>query len=248
MKLRYLSDLHLEFIKSNKIDDLIKKIIPNQEEIYILAGDICTFNDDNYDKYDKLMKYINNSFKKTFVILGNHEYYNKIKTIDEINIFLNKYFNNFENISLLIDKFEYYDNYCFVGTTLWSNITDPSYKINDVYSIQNFDYIKYNKLNLNCNKFLEETIENNNNCIIITHHMPSNSLINIKYEDSPFNQWFYSNMDNLIEQKKDKIKCWIYGHTHTPSFKIIKGIPFLCNPIGYPNENFNSDFQKTFSI
>ena len=167
MKLRYLSDIHLEFIKSNKIDDLIKKIIPNQDEICILAGDISTFNDDNYDKYDKLMKYINISFKKTFVILGNHEYYNKIKTIEEINIFLNKYFNNFENISLLIDKFEYYDNYCFIGTTLWSNITDPCYKINDVYSIQNFDYLKYNKLNLNCINFLEETIENNNNCIIV---------------------------------------------------------------------------------
>ena len=78
--------------------------------------------------------------------------------------------------------------------------------------------------------------------------MPSNTLIDIKYEDSPYNQWFYSNMDNLIKEKKDKIKCWIYGHTHTPSFKIIEGTPFLCNPIGYPNENLNSDFQKTFSI
>ena len=61
----------------------------------------------------------------------------------------------------------------------------------------------------------------------------------------PYNQWFYCNMDNLIYTQKDKIKCWIYGHTHTPSNRIIDGIPFLCNPIGYPNENENINFQST---
>jgi hypothetical protein len=46
-------------------------------------------------------------------------------------------------------------------------------------------------------------------------------------------------MDELIELNKNKIKCWIYGHTHATSDVIINGIPFLCNPIGYPNENKN---------
>ena len=45
-----------------------------------------------------------------------------------------------------------------------------------------------------------------------------------------------------------KIKCWIYGHTHTPSDVIKNGIPFLCNPIGYPDENKNLDFKKTITI
>jgi Icc-related predicted phosphoesterase len=67
--------------------------------------------------------------------------------------------------------------------------------------------------------FLECALENNQNCIIITHHVPSNSLINVKYKTPnmvPYNQWFYSNLDDLIESNKNKIKCWIYGHTHTP--------------------------------
>ena len=29
--------------------------------------------------------------------------------------------------------------------------------------------------------FLENTLENNENCIVITHHVPSYSLIDIKY-------------------------------------------------------------------
>ena len=95
------------------------------------------------------------------------------------------------------------------------------------------------------------TLQKNENCIIITHHMPSESLIDIKYKTKqmlPYNQWFYCNMDNLIETKKDKIKCWIYGHTHTPSNVIINEIPFLCNPIGYPNENSILDLDKNFTI
>lgn len=94
-------------------------------------------------------------------------------------------------------------------------------------------------------------VKNNENCVVITHHVPSNSLIDIKYKTQnmlPYNQWFYCNMDELIETNRNKIKCWIYGHTHTPSNVIINGIPFLCNPIGYPNENANLNFLSTITI
>ncbi len=81
--------------------------------------------------------------------------------------------------------------------------------------------------------------------------MPSYSLIDEKYKQygtDNYNQWFYSDMDQFIDENKDKIKCWIYGHTHTPSFKIINGVPIMCNPIGYPNENNKLDFNKTFNL
>jgi hypothetical protein len=81
---------------------------------------------------------------------------------------------------------------------------------------------------------------------MITHHMPSSSLIDEKYKEygmDYYNQWFYSDMDQFIDENKDKIKCWIYGHTHTPSFKTLHNVPCMCNPIGYPNENDKLDFN-----
>ena len=90
---------------------------------------------------------MNTNFKKTFVIAGNHEYYNPIKTIDDTNRFLIEYFKQFNNISFLNNNYENYNNYCFIGTTLWSKIINPSYEINDTYSIPNFDYIQYNRYN-----------------------------------------------------------------------------------------------------
>ena len=248
MKLRYLSDLHLEFIKHNRIEQFIRKIPYGINEICILAGDIGNPYELNYDIF---MNFISKNFKKTFVIPGNHEYYNKTKTIQETNEYMKYYFQQFNNISFLNNNYEIYNNYCFIGTTLWSKITNPTYEINDVYQIPNFDYIQYNRLNMLSVDFLENTLQNNENCIIITHHMPSSSLIDIKYKTPqmlPYNQWFYCDMDDLIERKKDKIKCWFYGHTHIPSNVIINEIPFLCNPIGYPCENKNINLESTITI
>ena len=246
--IRYLSDLHLEFIKPNELEQFIKEIFDGKTEICVLAGDIGNPYQTNYDIF---MEFISKNFKKTFVIAGNHEYYNKTKTISETNEYMTIYFQKFNNISFLNNSYEIYENYCFIGTILWSNITNPNYKINDMFYIPNFDYIEYNRLNRLCIDFLQNTLENNDLCIVITHHVPSYSLIDIKYKNKnmlPYNQWFYCDMDELIETKGNKIKCWIYGHTHTPSNVMINGIPFLCNPIGYPNENVNSNFRLMVEI
>jgi predicted phosphohydrolase len=245
LQIRYFSDLHLEFIKPSHIESFIRNIPPGMDEICICAGDIGNPYQPNYDIF---MNFINKHFKKTFVIAGNHEYYNKTKTIEETTLFLQNYFTKFENICFLNNQFEIYENHCFIGTTLWSKITNPRYKINDVYEIPRFNYIQYNELHRLSVEFLENALQNNNNCIVITHHLPSDSLTHVKYKNDmllPYNQWFFCHLDELIETYKNKIKCWVYGHTHTVSNNTISDIPFLCNPIGYPGENYEVDFQKT---
>ena len=135
--------------------------------------------------------------------------------------------------------------------TLWSHITNPTYEINDVYSIQGFDYLKYNRLHRLSVDFLEDALKQNENCIVISHHVPSPNLTDIKYKTPkmlPYDQWFSSDMEWLISSYRDKIKCWFYGHTHTPSFQAIHGVPCLCNPIGYPNENGKVDFTLHYDV
>ena len=161
MKIRYFSDLHLEFIKSNEIYKFLKNIPEGPDEICICAGDIGNPYQSNYDIF---MNFISKNFIKTFVIAGNHEYYNNIIKINETIEFLSEYFKKFDNISFLNNSCEYYENLCFVGTTLWSKITNPLFEINDCSKIHDFDHIKYNKLNSECVDFLEYALNNNNNC------------------------------------------------------------------------------------
>jgi predicted phosphohydrolase len=244
MKIQYLSDLHLEFIKDNKIQNIINKIIPDKNVILILSGDIGNPYSNNYKKF---MEFVNNNFKKTFIICGNHEYYNN--NIEETNIYLEIYFKQFTNIKFLNNDFEYYENHYFIGSTLWTKITNKNYLINDVYKINNFNCDKCNELNLNCVNFLNKITKNKNNVIIITHHIPLNDLIDKKYKKMdmiPYNQWFYCDMTEFIEN--NNIKYWFYGHTHTPLEIIHKKINFCCNPIGYPNENTINNYNKYIEI
>ena len=244
MKLRYLSDLHLEFIKSKDLERFILQIPPGMDEVCILAGDI---GNPHQPSYDVFMEYISAHFKKTFVIPGNHEYY--FHPMDKTQALMASYFEKFDNISLLNNSCEVYEDYCFIGTTLWSQVTNPTYRINDVYNIPGLDYLQYNRMNRLCVDFLEDALDKHEKNIVITHHMPSSSLLDVKYLSSavrPYNQWFCCDLDDLIAQKN--IKAWFYGHTHTPAITRIRGIPFLCNPIGYPGENRRSDFQKSIEL
>jgi predicted MPP superfamily phosphohydrolase len=252
MHIRYLSDIHLELLKQASFTKIINSIKNNSEQICVLSGDIGNPYSSTYDTF---MKHISNTFKKTFVITGNHEYYNNKKTVDETNEYLTHYFKTYNNISFLNNSYEIYENYLFVGTTLWSKITNPEYEINDAYCIKCLNYISYNKLNQDSLEFLDSVIDQHKQhkypLIIITHHMPSKSLIDSKYKTeklTSYNQWFYSDMDKFILDNKDIIKCWFYGHTHMPSNTIINDVPFCCNPIGYLNENKDNNFDKTLEL
>ncbi len=253
MKIRYISDLHLEFIKPHKIQKYLKNIKPNIDEICVLSGDIGNPYKDNYDIF---MEYIDKSFKHSFVITGNHEYYNN--DITETNEYLTEYFKKYKNISFLNNSYKIYDNYYFIGTTLWSKITNPLYEINDVHKIKDFNYLKCNQLNILSIDFLENIIkelrenkEINKNIIIITHHVPSYDFTDSKYltdQMRPYNQWFNCDMNSFIEKNNDLIQCWFYGHTHTTAYNNLYNIHFCCNPIGYPNENIKNNFNKFIEI
>lgn len=250
MIIQYFSDIHLEFIEKSKLEEFLENIKASPNAVCICAGDIGNPLHSN-NHYDRFMKHVSKCFKKVFVIAGNHEYYQSTALISEVNAYLSDYFTQYSNISFLNNTVELYEDYTFIGTTLWSHIANPEYAINDVRNIPNCDTIQYNQLNARCVDFLKTALKTNTNCIVITHHMPSESLIDSKYKThtfAPYNQWFYCNMDSVIDMYKTKIKCWIYGHTHTPSTTEINNIPFICNPIGYPNENSSIDFNKTLSL
>jgi len=248
MKIRYFSDLHLEFIQPDNFQKILKKIQPGIDEVAVLAGDI---GDPCHESYDEFMHYMSANFQKTFVISGNHEYYSKKRTMESTDAHLIEYFRQYANISYLHNQCEIYNDVCFIGTTLWSKIVNPLHNINDVYEIPNFDHVTCNRLNDACVQFLKEALSQNASCVVITHHLPSSQLIHKKYQSlrmKPYNQWFCSDLDDLILANQSSIKCWIYGHTHTKSAATLHNIPFLCNPIGYPGENADVSFAEFTEI
>lgn len=245
MKIQYLSDIHLELLFKGQ-NNLQKYVgLPNAD-MCVLAGDIGNPFDKRYKDYLLLLSPL---FKKIFIIAGNHEYYNN--TILDTKHKIKSICENIDNISFLDNSYEEYENYVFIGTTLWTHVKENGYRVNDIEYIRHFDIKDYNSLHDESVQFLKNIFNKcqieNKRMIILTHHLPIYELTNKKYRYGSFAnyaQWFNADLDDLIEKYSPNIMVWFYGHTHTPSIQEHYGVQFYCNPLGYQGENKIQDIMN----
>ena len=223
MLIRYISDIHLELMRQPQ--KFLKKINnTNNAEVLILAGDIGNPNKSHYTEF---LTHCSKLFPKTFVVYGNHEYYRN-------NILTGLTFPNLHNVHLLDNTTYEYNNYCFAGTTLWSNVSDVDCEINDIYAIENMTKDIYQQLHENSVEFIMKVKESKNTVLMISHHIPLIELIDEKYKDSLYNSWFASDLKSIFPIPN--VKHWFYGHTHSDREDFYYGIEFHCNPVGYVGE------------
>ena len=247
MNFHIISDIHLEFryysLKSH-INKENRNGIPENEEInLILAGDVGYPDQKTFKDF---IKSVSKLYDYVFIISGNHEYYKKDiyttkKLLKEVcDLYINIYFLDNQVVS--------HNNINIIGSTLWTYVDESDiarkYPINDYSLIKDFTINTSNQLYKEGRTFLEKEIEktkqDGKECIVITHHIPSFSLIDSIYKDGEINSYFASNCDDLI---KKPIKLWAYGHTHLKSNHNISDVELICNPKGYPNEL--SRYSKT---
>lgn len=241
LSIQYISDIHLEFYKSDETFN----IIPHSPNL-ALCGDIGYPHEINY------MNFINQcskKFKNVFVIFGNHEYYNKsnVSSTIPLNIFIDtmadrKKYTNFPNNVYFLDNdivyldiitntvykskpfdLKYKKLVKIIGSTLWSNIDyETSLKMNDVKMI----YTNTNKLlthidikNMfitNINWILYQIrIEPDVKCILLTHHAVHPIFMDPDIYSNPRKNLenAYSTQIPELYENKNLLMC-ICGHTH----------------------------------
>lgn len=256
VKIHIMSDLHLEF-NSNvimSIDSLVNKSIDTTNIILILAGDIGYPWTENYWNF---LKSCCERYCHVIFITGNHEYYSDEYDWNQINeMILSK--SKPDNLHFLNKSKITIENITFLGCTLWTYI--PPKSISHVVECMNdYELIYTDKLNdellqtsdvnlehKSCIDWLEYEINNNdnNNLIIITHHLPSFSLIDKKYAKyHKLNSAFASDLTNLFNEK---IKYWICGHTHSKTKWTYENTntKFIINPFGYEGENSSFNVEE----
>lgn len=236
-RIRLLSDLHLELNPKFKIH------FKNHADVVILAGDI---GNPFTEEYVRLLRQLSLIHSKVFIISGNHEYYNKNYTMEEIDEQIKKLcIEEDDNIHFLQMNHVVYNNIKFMGCTLWSAPKDETlYKyINDFNYITFKDYTSTHKIHKN---WLENELklkhEYYEKVCVITHHLPKENLINDEYKDNPLNSFFGSN----VNTNGADISC--YGHTHKSNYRRDDTIEYHCNPNGYINENISYNFDYIFEL
>jgi predicted phosphodiesterase len=250
MRIQYISDLHLERLMPRDVAKLVSKIRPVPDvDVLILCGDI---GNPYQSSYTDFMSKINHAFAKTFVIAGNHEFYGNevVSTRQHMKSLFDG--NDFPNITFLDNTTETYMDHTFIGSTLWSHISNHQYKINDVFSIKDMTIDLYNQLHQVNRDFISREL-NQTHCpaIVLTHHVPLFELTAKKYRTStlePYHQWFSANMTDVVLSHQTRIRGWFYGHTHLQSSVVAHGVSFHCNPVGYEYENDQIEYNTYIDI
>jgi DNA repair exonuclease SbcCD nuclease subunit len=248
MKFVIFSDTHFRNIDSFNI--FLKKILDKNDNKTrdmraILAGDIF---DSPINEKGKLNLIVSQSisklafhFKEVFFVMGNHEFYKNKKSdefipFQESEMLFKRLFRNYYNVRL-INKNNFIlieednEKVEIIGCTLWSKLSEESFK--DSSSSRNVteSYEKLNELNREQIEFIKNNktkpfFKNREICpksIVITHFPP---VIDCVPEDI-IHKNRYGN--ELSEDIFDDVDYWISGHVHVNYNKKIKNCNIIIN-------------------
>ena len=252
MNIQYASDLHLEF-PENKAFLKANPLRP-VGEILVLAGDIVPFA--VLDQHEDFFDYLSDSFKTTYWIPGNHEYYHSNLEVRS-GMFHEKIR---ENVHLLNNHMITLENVDLVFTSLWSKIS-PTYqwqifnRLNDFRVIRHqTDFLSielYNQLHDKCFKFLEKsfTSSKSDTIAVISHHAPTFMNYPEAYKGDSLNEAFGVELFDFIDRNQPDL--WIFGHTHGNMHDFTIGkTTLVTNQMGYIRNNehtlFRNDAYYTF--
>jgi predicted phosphohydrolase len=226
--LQYCSDIHLEY-KSHNNWLKFKRI----GKYLALCGDI---GNPFSISYQQLIHHASDSYEKTYILTGNHEYWQSEKkyTMNDVDYKINEICNKYNNIHFLNDKnIQYLEGYKIVGCTLWTNRKIISNDNNNIF-IQNNKNIsigEINKLHYSHKKFIFNNIKTQHPTIVLTHHLPSYQLVAEKYKTD-----YYKSRQELINNNLDSyinypIKYWLCGHSHSRRITYINNVYCGINPL-----------------
>ena len=274
MKIRLVSDLHLEFGDCNITNnDKIDVLILGGD--IMIAEDIHDFDEDdpgiiNLGKrqqsarlYRNFLRRMSDQFPHIIYIAGNHEFYHG-KYPDAYD-YLRAECAKFSNIYFLEQDTKEIDDVLFVGGTLWTDmnkgdpitISDCGSMMNDYRTIRNTKN-GYSKLRPEVTmrqhretvKYIRSVLEANPNktTVVVGHHAPSKLSLKPKYEKDFHLNGAYSSDLSEIMLDNPQVKLWTHGHTHDNFDYMIGSTRVVCNPRGYLHYDENPTFDPNLTI
>lgn len=252
---QYFSDVHTELYKP-KLD--IKPLAP----YLLLAGDI---GDPTSSAYRDFLALLSPQFKTVFVTSGNHEYYttststaaignlrgeNWLSAVDD---YARKVCYSFPNISFLQNEsIDLLDSPITVyGGTFWTK-PDPKERYNINCFVMDYRGMipgftvelsesLHSRAVSQLKKEIAATTSASRSLVVMSHHLPSYSLIDPKYIHSTVNSVYAAHIEDAYHPC---IKAWVAGHTHST----VQRDHFYVSPIGYGDDNPHASYNRTFTI
>ncbi len=222
--------------------------ISKEADLLIFAGDVATTPGKIGEMFDQVRE--TNPTAPIVYVVGNHEYYDAIFP-DSIKGYKHAV-KKTANAHLLDDEEFIFNGISILGTTLWTDYDSQRCVAQAVFGMNDFDLISswdkgkprkitpedFIKAHFSSKRWLSRQLEDNKNkgikTVVVTHHMPSFSLISSHFKGSQLNGAFAVNCDQLITDYEPAL--WIYGHTHGFKDVNLGNTRCVCNAYGYRGE------------
>ena len=265
-RFQYFSDVHLEEYR-NKPRKVARLPIRACAPYLILAGDIgIPAAADGL--YAAFLRRLSGMFERVFVVAGNHEYYYRDGTgllahdahdahdaarawMAAVDMRITLLAEPLHNVVYLQNTtFDIPDSDLTVyGGTFWSHIepheeADIQRTLRDYARIPGFTCDTARTCHRDAVAGLHDAMRKrpDRRFVVISHHLPSRSLVHPRYAGSGTNSAYASEVPAASDC--EQIVAWFAGHTHTP----IELGKFHVNPMGYRGERPARDFNRVVDL
>mgnify|MGYP003146672580 CR=1 FL=1 len=252
MKIALLSDIHLS---------MGSMAFPSTEaDVTVLAGDV--------GRPVQAISWASAAEMPCLFVAGNHEFYGSdlVSTCSEL-----RRLSRGTSVQVLERSEWHYQGVRFLGCTLWSDYrlfrseearhegTMLAEKVNRDFSRIRIAPDHADLLTIPVTQLLfEQSVAWLEQCfsqryegstVVITHFAPSPLSIAERFNESPINAAFVSDLRAQIRRWKPKL--WIHGHTHDRMDYQLGETRIVCNPRGYVDKLCrpeNRDFDPEFTV
>lgn len=244
MKIRVLSDLHLEFADWTPP--------PVSADVVVLAGDIHVGGAG--------IPWARHHFPPADIVYvpGNHEFYGSDMEVmrDQLRRAARDH-----AIHLLDADEAVINGVRFLGATLWTDFSfdgrEPQQIARAMASAQH-GMVDYQTIRIHESRLLtpDDTRAIHRRqaawladrlatpfdgvTVVVTHHLPHRRSVHPRFEGDDLNPSFVTHLPQLV---REPVSLWIHGHTHESCNYAIRGTRVVCNPRGYlphePNAHFD---------
>ena len=249
MKLNILSDLHLSLGALDPPE--------NDADVVVLAGDIA--------RPREAITWASALGKPVPYVAGNHEFYGS--TIDGTLEAL-RAFSEGTQVRVLDDEALVFDGVRFLGSTLWTDFAlfgearRASVMHEAVRFMRDFTRIRVGdapdalftpgqcaaRFERHARWLAHELARPfEGSTVVVTHHAPSRRSVHPRFDGSPLNACFVSDLEPLLD---GRACLWIHGHTHDSFDYEVGGTRVVCNPRGYAKNGVNENprFDAEFCV
>lgn len=246
-QVQIMSDLHLEVGQQYQTFDFRVA-----GKWLILAGDIGRLND--YEGYRSFLERQVGRYEKVALVLGNHEFFGLSyeEGISKANQLSQE--PSLETKLVLLDRHVHRDESSgsvIMGCTLWSFVPDSAKavvesKISDYKKIDGWSVEKNNHRHAEEAAWLDSKLQSLSNAaradpqghgsgrdiLVVTHHAPS--LTGTSAPEHVNNPWTPAFATDLLPRlNTERVKIWVFGHTHYTTELSSGSVRLIANQRGY---------------